>query len=90
MVTVRRRAGPGAARWGQASRSRRPSRAAAGRAVPRDQAGEFCTRGYSVMKGYWNDEDNTREAIDEAPRDRKRWAAEESENLGLTGRSSNE
>jgi fatty-acyl-CoA synthase len=37
-----------------------------GRAVPRGETGEFCTRGYSVMKGYWNDEDKTREAIDEA------------------------
>jgi len=36
-----------------------------GKVVPRGQAGEFCTRGYSVMKGYWNDEDKTREAIDQ-------------------------
>ncbi|MBN9091437.1 MAG: AMP-binding protein [Reyranella sp.] len=35
-----------------------------GKAVPRGETGEFCTRGYSVMKGYWNDEDKTREAID--------------------------
>ena len=27
--------------------------------------GELCTRGYSVMLGYWNDEEKTREAIDE-------------------------
>ncbi|MGD9885180.1 MAG: AMP-binding protein, partial [Reyranella sp.] len=39
---------------------------AEGKAVPRGETGEFCTRGYSVMKGYWNDEDKTREAIDEA------------------------
>jgi fatty-acyl-CoA synthase len=39
---------------------------AEGRAVPRGETGEFCTRGYSVMKGYWNDADKTREAIDEA------------------------
>ncbi|MBU1359876.1 MAG: AMP-binding protein [Gammaproteobacteria bacterium] len=26
--------------------------------------GEFCTRGYSVMHGYWGDEERTREAID--------------------------
>ncbi|WP_435751151.1 AMP-binding protein [Thauera sp. AutoDN2] len=35
-----------------------------GRIVPRGQAGELCTRGYSVMLGYWNDEAKTREAID--------------------------
>ena len=37
-----------------------------GKAVPRGVDGEFCTRGYSVMKGYWNDPDKTREAIDDA------------------------
>jgi fatty-acyl-CoA synthase len=37
---------------------------AQGRIVPRGSAGEFCTRGYSVMSGYWNDEQKTREAID--------------------------
>jgi fatty-acyl-CoA synthase len=37
-----------------------------GKAVPRGATGEFCTRGYSVMKGYWNDEAKTRDAIDEA------------------------
>jgi fatty-acyl-CoA synthase len=37
-----------------------------GRAVPRGATGEFCTRGYSVMKGYWNDPEKTRDAIDEA------------------------
>ncbi|TIT38831.1 MAG: AMP-binding protein, partial [Mesorhizobium sp.] len=26
--------------------------------------GELCTRGYSVMKGYWDDVEKTREAID--------------------------
>jgi fatty-acyl-CoA synthase len=36
-----------------------------GKAVPRGETGEFCTRGYSVMKGYWNDEEKTREAIDD-------------------------
>ncbi len=35
-----------------------------GRIVPRGITGEFCTRGYSVMTGYWNDEDRTKEAID--------------------------
>ena len=39
---------------------------AEGKAVPRGETGEFCTLGYSVMKGYWNDEDKTGEAIDEA------------------------
>jgi fatty-acyl-CoA synthase len=37
-----------------------------GRVVPRGITGEFCTRGYSVMLGYWNDEEKTREAIDAA------------------------
>ncbi len=36
------------------------------RIVPRGQAGEFCTRGYSVMRGYWRDEAATRASIDEA------------------------
>jgi len=35
-----------------------------GRTVPRGEAGELCTRGYSVMQGYWEDEARTREAID--------------------------
>jgi len=38
---------------------------ATGETVPRGTPGEFCTRGYSVMLGYWNDEEKTREAIDE-------------------------
>jgi len=37
-----------------------------GRSVPRGQAGELCTRGYSVMLGYWKDPDRSREAIDSA------------------------
>ena len=37
-----------------------------GRVVPRGEKGELLTRGYSVMLGYWNDEDKTREAIDAA------------------------
>ena len=36
-----------------------------GQTVPRGVPGEFCTRGYSVMTGYWHDEDKTREAIDD-------------------------
>ncbi len=35
-----------------------------GRIVPRGETGEFCTRGYSVMQGYWGDPERTREAID--------------------------
>lgn len=37
-----------------------------GRIVPRGTPGELCTRGYSVMLGYWNDEAKTSEAIDKA------------------------
>jgi fatty-acyl-CoA synthase len=37
---------------------------ATGETVARGQAGELCTRGYSVMEGYWNDPDRTAEAID--------------------------
>jgi fatty-acyl-CoA synthase len=34
--------------------------------VPRGTAGEFCTRGYSVMLGYWDQLDKTAEVIDAA------------------------
>jgi fatty-acyl-CoA synthase len=37
---------------------------AEGNIVPRGMPGELCTRGYSVMRGYWADEARTREAID--------------------------
>jgi fatty-acyl-CoA synthase len=37
-----------------------------GRVVPRGVTGELCTRGYSVMLGYWEDEARTREVIDAA------------------------
>jgi fatty-acyl-CoA synthase len=37
-----------------------------GRVVPRGVAGEFCTRGYCVMLGYWNDAERTGQAIDAA------------------------
>jgi fatty-acyl-CoA synthase len=37
-----------------------------GRIVPRDVSGELCTRGYSVMLGYWDDVEATRDAIDPA------------------------
>jgi fatty-acyl-CoA synthase len=32
--------------------------------LPRGERGEFCTRGYSVMLGYWNDKENTDAVID--------------------------
>ena len=35
-----------------------------GETVPRGTSGEFQTRGYSVMLGYWNDPERTQEAID--------------------------
>ena len=35
-----------------------------GETVMRGQTGEFCTRGYSVMLGYWDDKEKTAEAID--------------------------
>jgi fatty-acyl-CoA synthase len=37
---------------------------AEGNTVPRGQPGELCTKGYSVMLGYWGDEEKTAEAID--------------------------
>ncbi|MGH7160742.1 MAG: AMP-binding protein, partial [Acetobacteraceae bacterium] len=39
---------------------------AEGRIVPRGTPGELCTRGYSVMLGYWQDPPRTAEAIDHA------------------------
>ena len=35
-----------------------------GATVPRGEPGEFCTRGYSVMLGYWEDAERTSQAID--------------------------
>ena len=35
-----------------------------GRILPPGEPGELLTRGYSVMRGYWDDERRTREAID--------------------------
>ncbi|MEV4127248.1 AMP-binding protein [Nocardia sp. NPDC049707] len=35
-----------------------------GQTVSLGQSGELCVRGYSVMLGYWNDEQRTREAVD--------------------------
>jgi fatty-acyl-CoA synthase len=37
-----------------------------GRIVPPGTPGELCTRGYSVMRGYWDDPERTAEAIDAA------------------------
>jgi fatty-acyl-CoA synthase len=37
-----------------------------GRVLPRGTPGELCTRGYSVMLGYWNEPAKTAEAIDAA------------------------
>ena len=39
---------------------------AEGRIVGHGVTGELCTRGYSVMLGYWGDETRTRDAIDAA------------------------
>ncbi|GAC1536215.1 MAG: AMP-binding protein [Myxococcales bacterium] len=39
---------------------------ASGSIVPRGMPGELCTRGYSVMLGYWNNPQATAEAIDAA------------------------
>ncbi|WP_338557758.1 AMP-binding protein [Acinetobacter sp. KS-LM10] len=37
-----------------------------GKVVPRGKLGELCVRGYSVMLGYWEDEEKTREVVDVA------------------------
>ncbi|MEP6697262.1 MAG: AMP-binding protein [Pseudonocardiales bacterium] len=37
-----------------------------GRTLPRGSPGELCTRGYSVMLGYWQEPERTAEAIDPA------------------------
>ncbi|RII08079.1 Long-chain-fatty-acid--CoA ligase [Streptomyces sp. YIM 130001] len=38
---------------------------ATGLTVPRGEPGELCTRGYSVMLGYWDEPERTAEAIDQ-------------------------
>jgi fatty-acyl-CoA synthase len=37
-----------------------------GLTVPRGEPGEFCARGYLVMRGYWNDPERTAEVLDAA------------------------
>jgi fatty-acyl-CoA synthase len=39
---------------------------ATGLPVPHGETGELCTRGYSVMLGYWDDEERTAEVVDRA------------------------
>ncbi|MFJ7911793.1 AMP-binding protein [Kitasatospora sp. NPDC096204] len=61
---------------------------ATGRTVPRGEPGELCTRGYSVMLGYWGEPERTAEAVDAA-----RWmhtgdlaVMDEDGYLAITGR----
>jgi fatty-acyl-CoA synthase len=37
-----------------------------GLVVPRGERGELCTRGYSVMRGYWGDAERTADVLDDA------------------------
>ncbi|HBH40970.1 MAG TPA: AMP-binding protein, partial [Rhizobiales bacterium] len=39
---------------------------ATGNVVPRGETGELCSRGYIVMRGYWNNDEATRLAVDAA------------------------
>ncbi|MFJ9445936.1 AMP-binding protein [Kitasatospora sp. NPDC101235] len=61
---------------------------ATGLTVPRGEPGELCTRGYSVMLGYWGEPERTAEAVDAA-----RWmhtgdlaVMDEDGYLAITGR----
>ena len=61
---------------------------ATGRTLRRGEPGEFCARGYVVMRGYWNDPERTAEVIDAA-----RWmhtgdlaVIDEGGYLNITGR----
>ena len=56
---VRRRSG-GCTRTSRSRSSTRPP----ARPSSAGEPGEFCTRGYSVMLGYWDDPEKTAEAID--------------------------
>lgn len=66
-------ADPQGRRLGAPHRHRRPGapapggegrRPGGGVTQPRGIAGELCTRGYSVMLGYWNEPEKTAEAVD--------------------------
>jgi fatty-acyl-CoA synthase len=35
-----------------------------GRVVPRGERGELCTRGYSIMQGYWDEAEKTKDVLD--------------------------
>jgi fatty-acyl-CoA synthase len=37
-----------------------------GRIVPRGERGELCTRGYSIMLGYWDEREKTADVLDQA------------------------
>ena len=37
-----------------------------GRVVPRGERGELCTRGYSIMRGYWDEAEKTADVLDAA------------------------